>query len=58
MMFYVLDALEIIMGPYSTFEEAHNDMMLHIDELYLEDTYPCPYVDFIDEEDEDSYDRW
>ena len=57
-MFYILDTLEVIMGPYTTFEEAHKDLMPHIEKFYLEDTYPCPYVDLIDEDDEDSYDKW
>ena len=57
-MFYILDTLEVIMGPYTTFEEAHKDLMPHIEKFYLEDTYPCPYEDLIDEDDEDSYDKW
>lgn len=51
-MFYVFDALEIIMGPYESYEIAKKDMDLMCDECYLEDDYPNPYVDEIVDEDE------
>lgn len=47
--YYIFDTLEIIMGPYETVNEARVDMDLHIDELYLLDYYPEPYIDYIDE---------
>lgn len=49
-MWYVFDALEIIMGPYQTKEQANADMKLHTDELYLLDHYENPYTDYIEEE--------
>lgn len=53
-MFYVFDALEIIMGPYESYEIAKRDMDFMCDECYLEDDFPNPYVDFIEENvDED-----
>lgn len=52
-MWYVFDALEIIMGPYATKQQAEGDMSLHIKELYLLDYYPNPYVDFIEEDEND-----
>lgn len=48
-MWYVFDALEIIMGPYETKEQAESDMKLHTDELYLLDNYENPYTDYIEE---------
>lgn len=48
-MWYVFDALEIIMGPYDTREQAEADLDLHIIELYLLEQYPNPYVDYIEE---------
>lgn len=50
-MFYIFDALEMVMGPYSTYKEAERDMDLHIEELNLLDYYPNPYVDYIEEEE-------
>lgn len=50
-MWYVFDALEIIMGPYLTKEQAEVDMRLHINELYLLDDYPNPYVDYLEIEE-------
>lgn len=52
-MWYVFDALEIVMGPYTTKEQAEADMKLHIEELYLLDYHPNPYVDFIEEDEND-----
>jgi hypothetical protein len=52
-MYYVFDALEIIMGPYDSYEEAKRDMEFFCDECYLEDQFPHPYVDFIVDEDEE-----
>lgn len=51
-MYYVFDALELIMGPYDSYEEALRDMNFMCEECYLEDDYPNPYVDYIDEEGE------
>lgn len=50
-MWYVFDALEIIMGPYLTKEQAVADMNLHINELYLLDHYENPYVDYLEIEE-------
>lgn len=51
-MYYVFDALEIIMGPYDSYKEAQSDLDLQVTECYLEDDYPNPYVDYIDEGDQ------
>lgn len=48
-MYYVFDALEIIMGPYDSYAEAKQDLDLQVTECYLEDDYPNPYVDYIEE---------
>lgn len=50
-MYYVFDALEIIMGPYDTHKEAETDLTLMIEECHLLDDYPNPYVDYIEEGD-------
>lgn len=50
-MYYVFDALEIILGPYDTHKEAETDLILMIEECYLLDDYPNPYVDYIEEGD-------
>ena len=36
-MYYVFDALEIIMGPYDSYIEAKQDLDLQVTECYLED---------------------
>lgn len=53
--FYIFDNLEIIMGPYETVNEARADMDLHIDELYLLDYYPEPYIDVIVSDEFEGY---
>lgn len=50
--YYIFESCQIILGPYDSYQEAKIDMNLHIDELYLLDYYPKPYVDFIPDEDE------
>lgn len=52
-MYYVFDACEMIMGPYDTFEEAQYQLDLFITECYLLDDYPNPYVDYMQDYDED-----
>ena len=51
-MYYVFDALEIIMGPYDSYKEAERDLDIQVTECYLEDDFPNPYIDFIEDEDE------
>lgn len=53
--YYIFDTLEIIAGPYETVIEALDDMDLHINELYLLDYYPEPYIDCIDSDEFESY---
>ena len=48
---WVFDNLEMVMGPYLTKEEAEADMKMHIDELYLLEYYPNPYVDYLEIEE-------
>lgn len=57
-MYYVFDALEIIMGPYDSYKDAESDMDLMVTECYLEDDYPNPYVDYIEEGDQNARDRY
>ena len=40
----VFDGLEVIMGPFPTQQEAFREMNIMIDECYLLDDYPHPYV--------------
>jgi hypothetical protein len=53
--YYIFDNLEIIMGPYETAQQAYDDLKLHIDELYLLDHYPEPYVDVIGDGEFEGY---
>lgn len=51
-MYYVFDAVEMIMGPFESFQEAQYQLDLFITECYLLDDYPNPYVDFMEDYDE------
>lgn len=50
-MYYVFDALEIILGPYDTHKEAEWELTMMVEECYLLDDFPNPYVDYIEEGD-------
>lgn len=52
-MFYVFDACEMIMGPYDTFEQAEYELDLFVTECYLLDQFPSPYVDYMEDYDEE-----
>jgi hypothetical protein len=56
--YYIFDNLEIIMGPYETVNQARADMDLHIDELYLLDYYPEPYIDTIGMFDDEEFEEY
>ena len=56
MAWFVFESEEIIMGPYNTRYQAECDLEMHLNELYLEDDYPSPYIDFL--EHEDDYFNW
>ncbi len=50
-MYYVFDNLELVFGPFETYQEAKATLRLHQEELYTEDYYPNMYIDsFKDEE--------
>jgi hypothetical protein len=49
-MWYVMDAMEIIMGPYETEANAQSDFDLNVEELYFLDDYPNAYIDYIEED--------
>lgn len=49
-MWYVFDALEIIMGPYECEANAQSDFDLNVEEFYFLDDYPNAYIDFMEED--------
>lgn len=50
MAWYVFDALEIIIGPYETEEEAIRELDIFVTECYLLDQFPNPHIEFMEED--------
>lgn len=50
MAWYVFDALEMIMGPYETEEEAIRELDIFVTECYLLDQFPNPHIKFMEED--------
>lgn len=53
MSWYVFDALEMIMGPYETEQEAIRWLDILITECYLLDQFPNPVIDYLQEDEVD-----
>lgn len=51
-MYYVFDALEIIMGPYDTHKEAEWWLTAMVDGCNLLDDYPNPHIDYLECDEE------
>lgn len=49
-MWYVIDAMEIIMGPYETKYDADKELDIFVTECYLLDHFPNPVIDYIEED--------
>lgn len=55
MAWYVFDALEIIMGPYETEQEAIRYLDIFVTECYLLDQFPNPVIDYLQEDEVDGW---
>lgn len=52
-MWYVTDAMEMIMGPYETEEEAIRYLDIFVTECYLLDQFPNPVIEYLQKDEVD-----
>lgn len=50
-LWYVFDGCELLWGPFDTEKDAQIDLDMMVEECYLLDDFPNPYVDFIWEDE-------